>query len=78
MAAAMRSERLWSTAAHTDTVAYQSVIILKKRGAQLTLPLLDLGALDVLEVASDIVHVRIPLLVIPDLGPESAWLLEVD
>lgn len=44
----------------------------------LTLPGLDLSALDVSEVACDVLHIRLALLVIPDLRPERTGLLKVD
>lgn len=44
----------------------------------LTLPSLNLRALHVSEVARDVLHVRLTLLVVPDLRPERTGLLEVD
>lgn len=41
------------------------------------LPGLDFRALDVLEVARDVADIGLPLLVVPNFGPQSAWLLEI-
>lgn len=45
---------------------------------KLALPGLDFGALDLSEVASDILDISFTFLVTPNLEPESAGLFKVD
>lgn len=74
----MRSERPWSTAAHTDTTKLVKQEIDNKNTKPLTLPGLDFGAFDVLEMSRDISNVSFPRLVVPNIGPQNPRLLEVD
>ena len=43
-----------------------------------TLPGLDFRTLDVLEVASDVLYIRLSGLVVPDLAPQIPGLLKVN
>lgn len=49
-----------------------------KRRRRRTLARLDLGVLDVPEMGGNVLHVRLPLSVVPHLAPQRARLLEVD
>jgi hypothetical protein len=82
---AIRSERPWSTAAHTDTVnsirqrgllAAVQPKKMPKNGR--TLPGLDGRVLDTAEVACDVLHIRLALRIVPHLAPQRAGLLEVE
>ena len=74
----MRSERPWSTAAHTDTTKQVRKTIDNKDTKLLTLPGFDFGAFDVLEMSRDILNVSFSCLVVPNLAPQNPRLLEVD
>jgi hypothetical protein len=50
----------------------------KDEREECTLPSLDLGTLDALEVTRDVLDVGLPLLVVPHLAPQSTGLLKVD
>ena len=78
IAFAMRSERSWSTAAKTETVAKYELCSAMKGGRRRTLPGLDHGALDTAEVARDVRDEVLLLRVVEDLLPERARLLEVE
>ena len=81
IAAAMRSESDWSTAANTDTTggtSCQSQAGKERREGGRTLAGLDLGALRVLEVHGDVMHEVPAVRVAEDLLVQRARLLEVD
>ena len=84
MADAMRSERPWSTAAHTDTENSKIIVVNKiqyaidRKREGCTLPGLDLWILNALEVTRDVLDVSLSLLVVPHFAPQSAGLLKID
>jgi hypothetical protein len=81
IAFAIRSDKPWSTAAHTDTIIFSHISTTGPKfqsETPRTLPRLDFVALALPEMASDILDVRLTGLVVEHLEPERTRLLKVD